>query len=70
MHLPAAYYLAGHHKALLCRNDPDLHRRVRGGDGRFAIRRLHVPPQLRLTLASTNFIESAFSIVETNGRSF
>jgi putative transposase len=28
------------------------------------VHRLHVPPQLRLTLASTNVIESAFSIVE------
>ena len=27
--------------------------------------RLHVPEQLRKTLASTNLIESAFSIVET-----
>jgi transposase-like protein len=26
--------------------------------------RLHIPPQLRKTLASTNVIESAFSIVE------
>ena len=29
------------------------------------VHRLHVPPQLRKTLASTNMIESAFSIVET-----
>jgi len=28
------------------------------------VHRLHVPPQLRLTLASTNVIESAFAIVE------
>src|SRR3954463_559464 len=28
------------------------------------VHRLHVPQQLRLTLASTNVIESAFSIVE------
>src|SRR5260370_42668120 len=28
------------------------------------VHRLHVPPQLRKTLASTNVIESAFSIVE------
>jgi putative transposase len=29
------------------------------------VHRLHVPEQLRKTLASTNLIESAFSIVET-----
>jgi hypothetical protein len=29
------------------------------------VHRLHVPMQLRKTLASTNVIESAFSIVET-----
>src|SRR5215475_5826802 len=28
------------------------------------VHRLHVPPQLRKTLASTNVIESAFAIVE------
>jgi hypothetical protein len=28
------------------------------------VHRLHIPPQLRKTLASTNVIESAFSIVE------
>ena len=28
------------------------------------MQRLHVPPQLRKSLASTNIIESAFSIVE------
>ena len=36
-----------------------------GLDETLTVHRLHVPQQLRRTLASTNIIESAFSIVET-----
>jgi putative transposase len=35
-----------------------------GWEETLTVHRLHVPQQLRLTLASTNVIESAFSIVE------
>src|SRR5689334_9205214 len=35
-----------------------------GLDETLTVHRLHMPPQLRKTLASTNVIESAFSIVE------
>ena len=35
-----------------------------GMEETLTVHRLHVPPQLRQTLASTNVIESAFSVVE------
>src|SRR3982750_5022266 len=35
-----------------------------GREETLTVHRLHVPAQLRLTLASTNVIESAFAIVE------
>ena len=37
---------------------------LEGLEETLTVHRLHVPQQLRLTLASTNVIESAFSIVE------
>ena len=35
-----------------------------GVEETLTVHRLHMPPQLRKTLASTNVIESAFAIVE------
>jgi putative transposase len=72
--LNAAYALEDHAAAKLALNT--LHRELmdlnpsaarsleEGMQETLTVHRLHVPPQLRKTLASTNVIESAFSIVE------
>ena len=45
--------------------NPSAARSLEGGlEETLTVHRLHIPPQLRKTLASTNVIESAFSIVE------
>jgi transposase-like protein len=72
--LNAAYALEDHAAAKLALNT--LHRELinlnpsaarsleEGMEETLTVHRLHIPPQLRKTLASTNVIESAFSIVE------
>jgi putative transposase len=72
--LNAAYALENHHAAKQALNA--LHRELmdlnpsaarslgEGMEETLTVHRLHVPMQLRKTLASTNVIESAFSIVE------
>src|SRR5947209_709965 len=72
--LNAAYALEDHAAAKLALEQ--LHRELmdinpsaarslgEGLEETLTVHRLHVPPQLRKTLASTNVIESAFSIVE------
>lgn len=72
--LNAAYALEDHHAAKQALNS--LHRELmdlnpsaarslgEGMEETLTVHRLHVPMQLRKTLASTNVIESAFSIVE------
>jgi putative transposase len=72
--LNAAYALedyAAAHQALNALNrelmdlNPSAARSLAEGlEETLTVHRLHVPPQLRKTLASTNVIESAFSIVE------
>jgi len=72
--LNVAYALEDHAAAKLALNT--LHRELmdlnpsaarsleEGLEETLTVHRLHIPPQLRKTLASTNVIESAFSIVE------
>jgi putative transposase len=72
--LNAAYALEDHAAAKLALEQ--LHRELmdinpsaarslgEGLEETLTVHRLHIPPQLRKTLASTNVIESAFSIVE------
>lgn len=72
--LNAAYALQDHAAAKLALNtllrelmdlNPSAARSLEEGmEETLTVHRLHIPPQLRKTLASTNIIESAFSIVE------
>ncbi len=57
--------LDGLHRELMHLNPSAARSLAEGMDETLTVHKLHVPPQLRLTLASTNVIESAFSIVET-----
>jgi transposase-like protein len=72
--LPAAYALEDHaaakqawnalHRELMDLNPSAARSLGEGMEETLTVHRLHVPMQLRKTLASTNVIESAFSIVE------
>ena len=57
--------LDGLHKELMHLNPSAARSLAEGLEETLTVHRLHVPQQLRMTLASTNVIESAFSIVET-----
>ena len=57
--------LDGLHGELMQINPSAARSLAEGLDETLTVHRLHVPQQLRRTLASTNIIESAFSIVET-----
>jgi putative transposase len=52
------------HRELMDLNPSAARSLGEGLEDTLTVHRLHVPPQLRLTLASTNVIESAFAIVE------
>lgn len=52
------------HRELMDINPSAARSLEEGMEETLTVHRLHVPPQLRLTLASTNVIESAFSVVE------
>lgn len=56
--------LDGLHRELMHLNPSAARSLVEGMEETLTVHRLHVPQQLRLTLASTNVIESAFAIVE------
>jgi putative transposase len=56
--------LNGLHHELMHLNPSAARSLAEGLEETLTVHRLHVPPQLRLTLASTNVIESAFAIVE------
>lgn len=56
--------LDGLHRELMHVNPSAARSLAEGMDETLTVHRLHVPMQLRLTLASTNVIESAFAIVE------
>jgi putative transposase len=56
--------LNGLHHELMHLNPSAARSLGEGLEETLTVHRLHVPQQLRLTLASTNVIESAFSIVE------
>ena len=57
--------LEGLHRELMHLNPSAARSLAEGLEETLTVHRLHVPPQLRKTLASTNVIESAFSIVQT-----
>jgi putative transposase len=61
----ARQLLDGLHRELMHMNPSAARSLAEGLEETLTVHRLHVPPQLRMTLASTNVIESAFSIVET-----
>lgn len=52
------------HRELMDLNPSAARSLGEGMEETLTVHRLHIPPQLRKTLASTNVIESAFSIVE------
>lgn len=56
--------LDGLHRELMYLNPSAARSLAEGLDETLTVHRLHVPPQLRKTLSSTNVIESAFAIVE------
>jgi transposase-like protein len=56
--------LNGLHRELMGFNPSAARSLAEGLEETLTVHRLHVPPQLRQTLASTNVIESAFSVVE------
>ena len=57
--------LDGLHRELMHLNPSAARSLAEGLEETLTVHRLHIPQQLRMTLASTNVIESAFSIVET-----
>lgn len=61
----ARHALDGLHRELMHLNPSAARSLAEGLEETLTVHRLHVPQQLRMTLASTNVIESAFSIVET-----
>src|SRR5947209_7625039 len=63
-HAAAKQALNGLHRELMDLNPSAARSLGEGLEETLTVHRLHVPPQLRLTLASTNVIESAFAIVE------
>jgi transposase-like protein len=56
--------LDGLHRELMHLNPGAARSLAEGLEETLTVHRLHIPQQLRMTLASTNVIESAFSIVE------
>ena len=72
--LNAAYAMEGYdaakealntlHRELMDLNPSAARSLGEGMEETLTVHRLHLPPQLRKTMASTNVIESAFSIVE------
>ena len=56
--------LHGLHRELMHLNPSAARSLAEGLEETLTVHKLHVPPQLRQTLASTNVIESAFAIVE------
>jgi transposase-like protein len=56
--------LDGLHRELMHLNPSAARSLAEGLDETLTVHRLHVPQQLRMTVASTNVIESAFAIVE------
>jgi putative transposase len=60
----AKQWLEGLHHELMHLNPSAARSLAEGWEETLTVHRLHVPQQLRLTLASTNVIESAFSMVE------
>ena len=60
----AAKALQGLHRELMDLNPSAARSLAEGLEETLTIHRLHVPQQLRLTLGSTNVIESAFAMVE------
>lgn len=56
--------LLGLHRELMHLNPSAARSLAEGLEETLTVHKLHVPPQLRQTLASTNVIESAFAIVE------
>ncbi|HTA42807.1 MAG TPA: IS256 family transposase [Bryobacteraceae bacterium] len=63
-HEAAKQALDGLHRELMHLNPSAARSLAEGLDETLTVHRLHVPQQLRMTLASTNVIESAFAIVE------
>src|SRR3954454_4737233 len=63
-YVAAKQALNGLHRELMHLNPSAARSLGEGLEETLTVHRLNVPPQLRLTLASTNVIESAFSIVE------
>jgi putative transposase len=63
-YVAAKQALNGLHRELMHLNPSAARSLAEGLEETLTVHRLNVPPQLRLTLASTNVIESAFSIVE------
>src|SRR6202162_2575949 len=63
-HAAAKQALSALHRELMDLNPSAARSLGEGLEETLTVHRLHVPPQLRKTLASTNVIESAFSIVE------
>jgi putative transposase len=63
-HAAAKLALEQLHRELMDINPSAARSLGEGLEETLTVHRLHVPPQLRKTLASTNVIESAFSIVE------
>src|SRR3984893_6216213 len=63
-HAAAKLALEQLHRELMDVNPSAARSLGEGLEETLTVHRLHVPPQLRKTLASTNVIESAFSIVE------
>lgn len=63
-HAAAKLALEQLHRELMDINPSAARSLAEGLEETLTVHRLHVPPQLRKTLASTNVIESAFSIVE------
>jgi transposase-like protein len=63
-HTAAKQALSSLHRELMDLNPSAARSLGEGLEETLTVHRLHVPPQLRKTLASTNVIESAFSIVE------
>src|SRR5271165_2907982 len=56
--------LDGLHRELMHLNPSAARSLAEGMEETLTVHRLNVPPQLRMTMASTNVIESAFAIVE------
>lgn len=60
----AKHALNGLHRELMDFNPSAARSLAEGLEETLTVHRLHIPPLLRQTLASTNIIESAFSVVE------